>query len=215
MIEINCLTKTYGDLVIYKDFNLKLPLDKVVCFLGPSGSGKTTLFNIVAGLEPYDNGNIKGTENLRFSYGFQDTRLLPWYTVSENIQFILKSIYDKNKVLEITKYYLEMVELLEYANYYPNELSGGMKQRVALARTFAYPSNFLFMDEPFKGLDIKLKNTLIEAFIKLLKTNPKTVWMVTHDIEEAKKVADIIIILEGRPIKVKEVIKVNALPPHI
>lgn len=207
MIEIKNLTKSYGDLMVYKDFDLKLPLNKIICFLGPSGCGKTTLFNIIAGLEPYDSGAVLGTENLKFSYGFQDTRLLPWYTASENIQFVLKSIYEKDKAIEIANYYLEMVELSEYANYYPNQLSGGMKQRVALARAFAYPSNFLFMDEPFKGQDLKLKNTLIEAFLNLWKREPKTVWMVTHDIEEAKIIADIIITLEGRPVKIKEIIR--------
>ncbi len=206
-IEIKNLYKSYGRLVICQDFNIILEENKITGILGPSGCGKTTLLNIIAGLEEYQRGTIKGLGGKTFSYIFQEDRLLPWSTVKENIRFVLDSIYDDQKAEKIANQYIDMVGLKEYAHYYPKQLSGGMKQRVAIARAFAYPADILLMDEPFKGLDLELKTGLIQSFLKLWKQDKRTVIFVTHDMDEALSFAHYIYILEGKPLRIKEKIR--------
>lgn len=208
-IEVKDISKKYGSLEVLNNFNIKLEEKKISAILGPSGCGKTTLLNMISGLEKYDVGNITGIENKRFSYIFQEDRLLPWSTVEENIHFVLKRDYTDQEVIEITDKYLKMVGLEEYRHYYPKQLSGGMKQRVAIARAFAYPSDILLMDEPFKGLDMDLKTNLSGAFISLWKKDKRTVVFVTHDKDEAIKLADYVFILDGKPLVIKEKIVTN------
>lgn len=203
-IEIKYLNKEYGTLKVLNDFNIRFEEEKITSLLGPSGCGKTTLLNIISGLEKYDSGSISGLENKKFSYIFQEDRLLPWSSVEENIQFILKRDYPQSEIIKITDKYLKMVGLEQYRHYYPRQLSGGMKQRVVIARAFAYPSDILLMDEPFKGLDMELKMNLIKSFISLWEKDKRTVIFVTHDIDEAMMLADYIFILEGKPLAVKE-----------
>lgn len=203
-IEIKNLYKSYGDLIVCQDFNIVFEDKKITGLLGPSGCGKTTLLNIIAGLEEYHSGSIQGLEGKTFSYIFQEDRLLPWSTVKENIRFVLESIYDDQEAEKIANQYIDMVGLKEYAEYYPRQLSGGMKQRVAIARAFAYPADILLMDEPFKGLDLELKTSLIQSFLKLWNKDKRTVIFVTHDLEEARSFAHHIYILEGRPLRIKD-----------
>jgi len=203
-IEIKNLYKSYEDLVICKDFNITFEEKKITGILGPSGCGKTTLLNIIAGLEEYQSGSIKGIEGKTFSYIFQEDRLLPWSTVKENIRFVLDSIYHDQKAEKVANQYIDMVGLKEYADYYPRQLSGGMKQRVAIARAFAYPADILLMDEPFKGLDLELKTGLIQSFLKLWSQDRRTVVFVTHDMNEALSFAHYIYVLKGRPLRIKD-----------
>jgi NitT/TauT family transport system ATP-binding protein len=207
MIQINNLYKSYDNLKIFEDFNLKIESGQIICLLGPSGCGKTTLLNILSGIENYDKGNITGISD-SFSYIFQETRLLPWLTIEDNIKFVLKS-NNNLEITDIVNRYLDVVQLSEYKNYYPSQLSGGMKQRVSIARAFAYESDILLMDEPFKGLDFDLKKKLINAFLSLWKNDNRTVLFVTHDIDEAILISDIIYILDGRPVKVKNRLKID------
>lgn len=209
MIKINNVSKRYDNLIIFENFNLTVNEGKINCFLGASGIGKTTLLNMITGLEKCDSGTIEGLSNNSFSYIFQETRLLPWSTLKENINFVLKSIYDKSKCEELISNYLKLVDLSKYENYYPKELSGGMKQRASIARAFAYPSEILVMDEPFKGLDYELKNNLIKTFISIWNKDKRTVFLVTHDYEEALLLSDEIFILYDRPVKIKTKIKIN------
>jgi NitT/TauT family transport system ATP-binding protein len=209
-IEVKDISKKYGNLQVLRNFNIKLEEKRISAILGPSGCGKTTLLNIISGLEKYDSGSIIGIENKKFSYIFQEDRLLPWSSVEENIHFVLKKDYKDQEIINITDKYLKIVGLEEYRHYYPNQLSGGMKQRVAIARAFAYPSDILLMDEPFKGLDMELKKNLIEAFISLWKKDKRTVIFVTHDMDEAMRLADYIFILGGKPLAIKEKVVTNA-----
>ncbi|QUH27804.1 ABC transporter ATP-binding protein [Vallitalea guaymasensis] len=207
MIKLNNISKAFDDLTILKDFNLSIDEDKIVCFLGASGCGKTTLLNIISGTLEYDSGSIEGIDN-NVSYIFQDTRLLPWATIENNIKFVLKSNKNIN-VDQLTKKYIDIVKLGKFSDYYPKQLSGGMKQRVSIARAFAYRSEILLMDEPFQGLDYDLKIELINAFLELWEEDNRTVIFVTHDLDEALLLSDKIYILDGRPVEIKKEIEIN------
>jgi NitT/TauT family transport system ATP-binding protein len=203
-IKISDLNKEYEGLRVLNNFNIEFEEEKITALLGPSGSGKTTLLNIISGLEQYDSGDIVGLERKKFSYIFQEDRLLPWFSVEENIKFVLKGDNTEEETDNITDKYLRIVDLEEYRYYLPKQLSGGMKQRVSIARAFAYPSDILLMDEPFKGLDMELKTNLMKSFISLWNEDKRTVIFITHDMDEAMLLADYVFILEGKPLGIKE-----------
>ena len=200
MIKVINVSKKFDDLTLLEDFNISFEKNKITCLFGPSGVGKTTIANIVAGIVPVDKGCVEGADSSLFSYVFQEPRLLKWYNVYENIDFVLKDVYEPDKRVEIINSYLKMVELSQYKNYKIDALSGGMAQRVSLARAFAYPSHILIMDEPFKGLDIKLKNEMSSLFIKMWTQSQRTVLFITHDVEEAVNLSHLIYILKNRPV---------------
>ena len=160
MIKLINVYKKFDELKVLQNFNISFEEGKITCLFGPSGVGKTTIANIAANLIPIDKGEVDGLEKAVYSYVFQEPRLLRWYSVYENIDFVLKDVYDDEKRVKVINNYIDLVELKGYENYKPDALSGGMCQRVSLARAFAYPSNFLILDEPFKGLDLKLKNEM-------------------------------------------------------
>ncbi|SCZ06468.1 ABC transporter ATP-binding protein [Alkaliphilus peptidifermentans] len=203
--------KNYGKLNIINDFSLDFTSKAIHCILGPSGCGKTTLLNILAGLISAEMGKIYGFYNKNFSCIFQEDRLLPWATVEENVMFILKSIYTKNESQQLVNKYLDLVELDKYRNLYPHELSGGMKQRVAIARAFAYEGDILLMDEPFKGLHLELKKTLMDYIINYWQNKRELLVYVTHDIDEALYMSDEIHIFDGPPLTYKKHITIEIL----
>ena len=197
-LEIRKLGKSYGKQTVFENFNIKFEDNVINCILGASGCGKTTLLNIISGLEDYDYGEIIGTEGKNFSYIFQEPRLLDWYTVRENMEFVMGplGISDSNERIDR---YLRITGLDRFSLYFPNQLSGGMKQRLSIARAFAYPGKIMLMDEPFKGLDVKLKKELTDEFITLWKEDRRTVLFVTHEPREALMTADNIHIIGGEP----------------
>jgi NitT/TauT family transport system ATP-binding protein len=202
MIELNNISKNFDSLQVLKDFNISFKKNEISCLFGPSGVGKTTIANIVAKLVTIETGTISGIENSLYSYVFQEPRLLKWYSVYDNIDFVLQDLYDNEKRKIITSNYIDMVELSEYKDYKPKTLSGGMAQRVSLARAFAYPSDILIMDEPFKGLDLKLKQEMMLSFQKLWQESKRTVIFITHDVDEAILLSDTIFIIKNRPAKI-------------
>jgi NitT/TauT family transport system ATP-binding protein len=149
-----------------------------------------------------DSGEISDFKNKIISYVFQEPRLLPWKTVYENIEFPLKDRLIEAKRRVIVSDYLRMVQLENFSHYYPSQLSGGMKQRVSLARAFSYQSDIILMDEPFKALDFKLKNKLMEQFMALWEKDKRTVIFVTHEVDEVLKIGHIISVLGSSPPKV-------------
>ncbi|WP_218835326.1 ABC transporter ATP-binding protein [Sedimentibacter hydroxybenzoicus] len=208
MIEFINVSKKFNDLKVLNNFNIRFEKDKITCLFGPSGVGKTTIANIAANLTEIDNGEVKVTENAVYSFVFQEPRLLEWYSVYDNIDFVLKNVYNSDKRVNIIKDYIDMVELKDFESYKPKELSGGMAQRVSLARAFAYPSNVLILDEPFKGLDMKLKREMISLFKKLWNESKRTVLFITHDVDEAVTLSDFIYILNEKPAKIIDYINI-------
>lgn len=201
------IKKNYGERKILAGVSFEGEEGKVTVILGESGCGKSTLLGILSNNIKDFSGEIVFDRDISsgISYIFQEDTLIPWKTVYENIEYVLK---DKISALEMRAYiekYLKMVNLLEYKDEYPEHLSGGMKRRVGIARAFAYPSDYLFMDEPFEFLDIKTKGEIIEYFKLLQEKNKKTVLFITHDIESALKIGDKVVVFSSKPTRVKRV----------
>lgn len=195
-MKIEGLNYNHGTLKLFNNFNLSITNGKVTSILGPSGCGKTTLLNIIAGAISSYSGKVILPPKTTMSYIFQDSRLLPWRTVKENIQLVLEK--QQENQLKVN-HYLKELELYQFKNYYPHQLSGGMKQRCSIARAFAFPSNMILMDEPFKGLDLALKLNLIDFFNRLWREDERTSIFVTHDIQDALLLGDEIIVLSKKP----------------
>lgn len=205
MYKVIDICKSYADLKVLDNISIDFPENKVTCILGPSGCGKSTLLNIIGGILDEDSGQVIGFKDASISFVFQEDRLIKWKSVKDNLRFVLKGKMDKKAIEETIDSYLKSVNLLEYKNYYPNSLSGGMKQRISILRAFIYPSQVLIMDEPFKSLDVNNKRIVIDFFKKLQSVEKRTCIIVTHDIGEAMELADRIVILSDKPSRVVEV----------
>ena len=201
-IELKHISKQFDGNVVFKDFDITFQEGVISCILGPSGCGKTTLLNMIGGLIKPDSGQMEGFDGKRFSYVFQETRLLPWKTVEGNLDFVLDHSLPKEERKALTDNLLKMVKMEAFANYYPSQLSGGMAQRVSIARAFAIDSDVILMDEPFSGLDITLKKNIMERFVEIWKRDKRTVVYVTHDIDEALLLSDEIIVFSKAPVKI-------------
>lgn len=201
-IKIDNLSKSFEGLTLFNNFSIEFAAGTITCILGPSGCGKTTLLNIIGGLTEPTSGNISGINGQAISYIFQEPRLLAWKTVRQNIEFVLNNAYEEAERKSVAQKFIELVELNGFENYYPAQLSGGMRQRVSIARAFAYPSTLILMDEPLKGLDIKLKLNLIRAFARIWQSDKRTVLFVTHDVDEAILLGNDIVVFSQAPIKI-------------
>ena len=210
-ISINIISKIFSKVNNSKQSheaikNLKLNISKgeFCTIIGPSGCGKTTLLNLVAGLDTDMHGEIlfdnkKKIEQIRAAYMFQTPRLLPWLNVLDNVQVVLnKDQKTKKRAEEI----LSIMGLKKFLNYYPNQLSGGMQRRVALARSFSSQPELFLLDEPFVSLDDQMANKLRDMLLNQWKNEPTTIIFVTHDLREAIYLSDRIIFLSKPPSKV-------------
>ena len=184
--------------------DLSIPENKITVILGRSGCGKTTLLRLVAGLEDFEQGEIIGVESKRKAYVFQEDRLMPWLDVKSNITFgIHKNEIDNSRINEI----IETVGLEKFYNAYPSQLSGGMKQRVSIARAFAYNPDFIMMDEPFSALDYFTREQMQNELLRIHERLKCSILFVTHSIDEALILGDKIVVLEKGIIKSQYEIK--------
>ena len=207
MIALNNINISYGNLKVLENFSISLEKGKVHCIFGASGCGKTTLLNALTGINKIESGEKFSLENKKFSYVFQEDRLLPWATALENVLFVLRDRYCDEEAKQIAEKYLNIVGLGKFINAYPSELSGGMQRRVSFARALSYRGEVFILDEPFKGLDFKLKTELINYLLESdIKENSYIVF-VTHDMQEALSFSDYIYMVDGPPLKIMKKIE--------
>jgi NitT/TauT family transport system ATP-binding protein len=209
VIKFENVYKTLGQTRVLEGFSFHAERGKILCLVGPSGCGKTTILQMLAGLEQPDAGRIDGKDGLRVSYVFQEPRLLLWKTVAGNIDFVLRDAVIPARRKELIDKYLSLMGLYEYRDSYPKALSGGMKQRLALCRAFAFPHDLLLLDEPFKSLDMPLRLGLVRQVAKMWRETPRTIVFVTHDIMEALLLGHRIVVLSARPTTVLDTVDLN------
>ena len=191
------VSHSYGVVPVLTDLNIVVRPGEVVVLVGPSGCGKTTILNLLSGhIEPVA-GSVKREGIIRTVY--QQDGLFPWLTVSENIAVGLRSIEQKEARDAELQELIKLIHLEGFEHHYPHQLSGGMRQRVELARVLAGDSDILLMDEPFSALDYQTRLRMRRELVQLLKKRPRTVVFVTHDIEEAAQLADRVLVLSNRP----------------
>jgi NitT/TauT family transport system ATP-binding protein len=209
-LKINSLNKNFatknGPLVVLKDINMDIEQGEFICAVGASGSGKSTLLRQIAGLDRPTSGEVRIDNKVITGPGpdrgmvFQHYTLYPWMNVQQNTEFGLKLLGVPKKVRrEQASYYLSVVGLTQFAKALPKQLSGGMKQRVAIARALASEPKVLLMDEPFGALDIHTKESMHEFMLDLWNRTNITIFMITHDVEEAIFLANRIYALGARP----------------
>jgi NitT/TauT family transport system ATP-binding protein len=225
MLKIEKLHKEFpkgdGKMVAIEDFSFEVHEGEFVCLLGPSGCGKTTILRIVAGLEKKTSGQLtlddkelKGPGSDR-GMVFQEFALLPWRNVRKNVEFGLeiKGMRPEERKAQAEKY-IDLVGLKGFESYLPKQLSGGMKQRVGIARALANDPEILLMDEPFGALDAQTRNQMQKELLRIWSETKKTVLFVTHSVDEAVFLADRVVVLTTRPSKIKEVFEIKQNRPR-
>ena len=199
VLELKGVGFDYGALTVIDNLDLRVARHELVVCVGPSGCGKSTLLSLLGGHLPPTRGTIERRGQSRTIY--QDGGLLPWLSVRENI-----ALGNPRKVEE----WLAITRLADFADSYPHQLSGGMRQRVELSRALAAETDILLLDEPFSALDYQTRNRMRKELVATLAERPRTVVFVTHDIEEAVQIGDRVVVLGTRPASVRKVLE---LPP--
>lgn len=204
---------------VLEDINLEVGKGEFLCLLGPSGCGKTTLLNAMAGfLSPsagkirIDGEVVQGPDPRRI-FVFQERGVFPWLTVEGNIGFGLFKLSRAEREQRI-RHYIEMVGLQGFEKAYPAELSGGMKQRLEVARALAVNPDMLFLDEPFGALDSITRLIMRGELLRIWETERKTIIFVTHDIDEAVQLADRVVVLSARPARIQQIVHIDIAHPR-
>lgn len=222
-LQLNSLSKQFknSEKETLQDINLTIEEGEFICVVGPSGCGKSTLLNLVAGLDLPTEGEIildgekvtgPGADRVVM---FQESALYPWLNVKENVLFGLQAKgLSKDEQNEIAEKYLKMVQLWHYKEYPIHQISGGMKQRTALARALAMDSKLLLMDEPFSALDKQTINILRAELEEIWEKTGKTVLYITHSVEEAIYFADRVVVMAENPGRIKEIIPIDLPRPR-
>ena len=221
-LQIDHLFKHYWleredrDVLALSDVSFGVNDGEFMAIVGPSGCGKTSLLNIVAGLLPYEEGSVAidgkrvNGPGIDRAVVFQQSSLLPWRTIARNVRYgmELQRRFDEKTMLERTDYFIKLVGLSGFERHYPSELSGGMQQRVNLARALAADPAVLLMDEPFAALDAQTREFMQSELLKIWSKARKTVLFITHQINEAIYLADRVVVMSARPGRVKDVFAV-------
>lgn len=212
ILNVKKISKTYqaknGEITALKDITFKVEKGEFISIIGPSGCGKSTLLSIIAGLEEKTEGSIE--IDGKIGYMLQKDNLLEWRSIYKNVLLGLE--IQKTNTEENKKYVIDLLKkygLYEFKDKYPMQLSGGMRQRVALIRTLAVRPKILLLDEAFSALDYQTRLMVTEDIYKILKEEKITALMVTHDISEAISMSDRVIVLSARPATVKSIYKIN------
>ncbi len=225
MVEIDALAKRYavedGEIVALSAITVAIDEGEFVCLLGPSGCGKSTLLKIVAGLIEPSGGTIRINGRAVAGPGpdravvFQDYALFPWMSVADNVEFGLAARgVEPARRRAVSSELLRAVGLADFADKYPHHLSGGMKQRVSIARALAVDPVLLLMDEPFGALDAQTRFVMQQELLRIWRAYKKTVLFVTHSIDEALYLADRVLVMTARPGRVKAEIRVTPERPR-
>lgn len=225
-LEIENVSKVFEDAKgrsneVIKDVSLKVYNNEFLVILGPGRCGKSVLLNMIAGLLPVEQGKImldgeeiRGT-NSKIGMVFQKLGLMPWLTVIENVEFGLKMRgVDKKERREKARHFIEMVGLNGFEKHYPYQLSGGMKQRVGIARAYTDNVEIMIMDEPFGQLDAQTRYNMQQEIVKIAEKERRTIIFVTNNIEEAVKVGDRIVLFTKCPAQVKEIYPIKLPKPR-
>ena len=221
LISFDSVSRVYarGDqaTVAVENVSLSIHDQEFVALVGPSGCGKTTMLRMVAGLDFPTAGQISVGQRPVYAPGadravvFQQFALFPWKTVRENIAFGLKCRkIGRNERARRVERYLKMMGLEDHGDAYPHQLSGGLQQRVAIARSYAVDPDVLLMDEPFGALDAQTRILMQEELIRLSRANPRTILFVTHSVEEAVYLADRVVVMAARPGRIREIVDIGS-----
>ena len=211
--------RTVQDVHVLEDINLDVREGEFVCLVGPSGCGKSTLLNIAGGFLHATEGELLIDDRLvvepdpKRIFIFQENGVFPWMTVEENVGFGVKRSTEA-ECRELVRHYIEMVGLAGFERTYPRELSGGMKQRVEIARALAAEPDVLFMDEPFGALDYLTRLRLRHEVMQIWQRERRTVLFVTHDVEEAVQLADRVVVMGKRPSRIRSILSVPVARPR-
>ena len=207
------------DIPVLEDVSLEVATGEFVCLVGPSGCGKSTLLNIVGGFLVADSGEVSvegqavhGPDPRRI-FVFQENGVFPWLSVRENIAFALRDQSAEER-RQIVAHYVAMVGLTGFEAAYPRELSGGMRQRVEIARALAANPDIIYMDEPFGALDFITRLKMRADLVRIWQSEKKTILFVTHDIEEAVQLADRVLVMSQRPATIQEVVEIDLPRPR-
>jgi NitT/TauT family transport system ATP-binding protein len=216
-VRIRGIEMHFGEVEVLDDINLEVAQGELICILGPSGCGKSTLLNIVGGfLAPMrgevriDDEAVTGPDPRRI-FVFQERGVFPWLTVEGNIGFGLYRLAEEQRRQRIA-YYVQLVGLRGFEHSYPRELSGGMKQRLEVARALAVNPDVLYLDEPFGALDSITRLQMRRELLRIWQAERKTILFVTHDIEESVQLADRVVVMSARPGRIRRIVDIDL--PH-
>jgi ABC-type nitrate/sulfonate/bicarbonate transport system ATPase subunit len=202
----------YGEVEVLRDLALEVRHGEFVAVVGPSGCGKTTLLNLASGWLRPQAGRVERPDRVRMV--FQQDGLFPWRTVGENVRLGLRHVAEEAERNRRAGALLGLVGLAPFEGHYPHQLSGGMRQRVELIRALAGDTDLLLMDEPFSSLDYLTRLRMREELARLLREQPRTVVLVTHDIEEASQLADRVLMLSDRPARIRDEVRLSVPRPR-
>ena len=212
ILRLSNVARSFGAVEVFQNLNLEIARGEFVAVVGPSGCGKTTLLNLLSGHDNPTSGEIARNGTTRMV--FQQDGLLPWLRAGENIELGLRHLKDETARQKQSAELLALIGMSEFGAHFPHQLSGGMRQRVEIARALAGETDVLMLDEPFSALDYLTRLRLRNEFARLLFERPRTVIFVTHDIEEAAHLADRIVVLSPRPARICCEVTIDAPRPR-